>query len=104
MPAETERREELVRAHQQLVVPSRIAECAESERLVGGSCLNQLWRLELDAVPHAERDEGIEPGREDSRTPDQRALDRKIDERPDGRKVPADEPDPNPGRAQGRVR
>jgi hypothetical protein len=55
MPAEAERREELVPAGEELVVPSREAECAKGERLRGRSSLGQLRRLELDAIPHAER-------------------------------------------------
>ena len=96
MPLEPERREQLVRTRQKLVVAARDAERTQGERLHGRPRLGQLRRFPLDPVVSPERDERVDSRREDPRPPDERALDRKLDERLAATPVAALERDPEP--------
>ena len=94
MPFEAETGEALVRPVQELVVAPGDAECTQGERLHGCTRLGQLRRFTLDLIVPSERDEGVKPRSEDPRPPDERTLDRQLDEGLDRDAVVALERDP----------
>ena len=80
MPLEPECREQLVGAREQRVVAPSDAESTKSERLHARPRLHEIGGVRLDPFVLAERDEGVHARGEDTGPPDERALDRKLDE------------------------
>ena len=94
MPNEAKGSEALVGPCQKLVIAPCDTERPQGERLHGRARLGQLRRFTLDLIVPSERDEGVEPRSEDPRPPDERTLDRQLDEGLDRDAVVALERDP----------